>query len=158
MGGHASDREGVFLPPSNSDCILKSRQLLHLHPLTLEDILQQEPREKLELFPSLGYYFTVFRAVKAWDGGHVKSGTQSIPTSESTVDEVYIYLIVFKQGICTVRFLFALCSSLKSYASFTLQTSLVREMLVPNEPSLTLCEKFILNVCGVGSSILKIRL
>jgi len=38
-------------------------RLLHLHPLTLEDILQWEPRDKLESFPKLGYYFIIFRAI-----------------------------------------------------------------------------------------------
>ncbi|GAA5921222.1 hypothetical protein JCM1841_001639 [Sporobolomyces salmonicolor] len=39
------------------------RKHLPLHPLTIEDILHQETREKMELFPSLGYYFIVFRAL-----------------------------------------------------------------------------------------------
>jgi magnesium transporter len=38
-------------------------QLLHLHPLTLEDVLQQDPREKLDVFENLGYYLIVFRAI-----------------------------------------------------------------------------------------------
>lgn len=38
-------------------------QLLNLHPLTLEDVLQQDPREKLDVFDKLGYYFVVFRAI-----------------------------------------------------------------------------------------------
>lgn len=38
-------------------------QILPLHPLTMEDILQQETREKIETFPSLGYYFIIFRAL-----------------------------------------------------------------------------------------------
>jgi Mg2+ and Co2+ transporter CorA len=29
----------------------------------MEDILQQETREKIETFPTLGYYFVVFRAL-----------------------------------------------------------------------------------------------
>lgn len=29
----------------------------------MEDILHQETREKIETFPALGYYFTVFRAL-----------------------------------------------------------------------------------------------
>lgn len=42
------------------------RQLsLHfpLHPLTVEDILKQEQREKIESFERLGYYFVVVRAM-----------------------------------------------------------------------------------------------
>lgn len=82
-----------------------------MHPLTLEDILQQEPREKLELFPKLGYYFIVFRAIEA----------QGIPQStrdptmdaylaedEGHVAEVYVYLVVFPDGICSVSS--SLCS------------------------------------------------
>lgn len=38
-------------------------QLLQLHPLTLEDILQQDPREKLEVFAALDYYLISFRAL-----------------------------------------------------------------------------------------------
>ncbi len=38
-------------------------QLLHLHPLTLEDVLQREPREKIDIYDGLGYYFIVFRAI-----------------------------------------------------------------------------------------------
>ena len=34
-----------------------------LHPLTVEDILKQEPREKVETFEGLGYYFVVVRAM-----------------------------------------------------------------------------------------------
>ncbi|KAK4701005.1 magnesium transporter, partial [Phenoliferia sp. Uapishka_3] len=39
------------------------RKVLPLHPLTMEDILHQETREKVESFSSLGYYFIVFRAL-----------------------------------------------------------------------------------------------
>lgn len=38
-------------------------QLLGLHPLTLEDVLQQDPREKLDTFDKLGYYFIVVRSL-----------------------------------------------------------------------------------------------
>ena len=34
-----------------------------LHPLTVEDILKQEQREKVETFERLGYYFVVLRAL-----------------------------------------------------------------------------------------------
>ena len=49
--------------------MLTLSQLLALHPLTLEDILQQDPREKLDLFDSLGYYVLVVRAL---DEGYFK--------------------------------------------------------------------------------------
>lgn len=37
--------------------------LFPLHPLTVEDILKQEPREKVESFDRLGYYFVAVRAL-----------------------------------------------------------------------------------------------
>lgn len=38
-------------------------ELLALHPLTLEDVLHQDPREKLDTYHKLGYYFVVIRAL-----------------------------------------------------------------------------------------------
>ncbi|WVQ75660.1 hypothetical protein IAR50_005289 [Cryptococcus sp. DSM 104548] len=38
-------------------------ELLGLHPLTLEDVLHQDPREKLDTFDKLGYYLIVIRAL-----------------------------------------------------------------------------------------------
>ena len=78
---------------------------MHLHPLTLEDILQQEPREKLELFPKLGYYFIVFRAIRPWSDEHHAS-TSRIASSAGSIEggvyEIVVYLVVFQEGICTV--------------------------------------------------------
>lgn len=48
--------------PTYSDMVELSK-LFPLHPLTVEDILQQEPREKVEIFQALGYYFANMRAV-----------------------------------------------------------------------------------------------
>jgi magnesium transporter len=81
-------------------------KLLHLHPLTLEDILQQDPREKLELFSRLGYYFVVFRAIESQttrerfqprEGEHDEN-----PGGQGLVGEANVYLVVFREGICTV--------------------------------------------------------
>jgi magnesium transporter len=84
-------------------------QLLHLHPLTLEDILQQEPREKLELFPRLGYYFVSFRAIEsqATRERFRRFNTTEIYHNEcrddrGAVGEVSIYLVVFREGVCSV--------------------------------------------------------
>ena len=86
-------------------------QLLRLHPLTLEDILHQEPREKLELFPKLGYYFVVFQALEGersrersrklrrQDEGDSCNG----PVGEGLLGSVNVYLVVFREGICSVR-------------------------------------------------------
>jgi magnesium transporter len=91
--------------------IIYFAKLLHIHPLTLEDILQQEPREKLELFPRLGYYFIAFRAMQSLKpSDHLKhatlrsTSTDSIylPEEESIIQEVMVYLVVFREGVCTV--------------------------------------------------------
>ncbi len=44
-------------------CLSWRIQLLHLHPFTLEDILEQGPREKVEILPQLGYYLVVIHSV-----------------------------------------------------------------------------------------------
>lgn len=77
---------------------------MHLHPLTLEDILQREPREKLELFPKLGYYFIVLRAVESSTRHDIvsqKTGSSQLPV-RGAANETCIYLVVFRDGICTV--------------------------------------------------------
>lgn len=90
----------------------RSFQLLHLHPLTLEDILQQDPREKLDLFPKLGYYFISFRAIETRESR--KKSQQRLQKmneylepivghGEGTVGEANVYLVVFSEGICCVR-------------------------------------------------------
>ncbi|TFY82653.1 hypothetical protein EWM64_g1359 [Hericium alpestre] len=83
-------------------------KLLQLHPLTLEDILQQEPREKLELFPKLGYHFIVFRAIESVRTrkpfSFINKGGEASLGEEDIVGEVYVYLIVFKEGICTFHY------------------------------------------------------
>ncbi len=80
-------------------------QLLRLHPLTLEDILQREPREKLELFPKLGYHFIVFRALESQTAPErLDSISQKTGSSQDhgVVNEINVYLVVFRGGICTV--------------------------------------------------------
>ncbi|EMD42062.1 hypothetical protein CERSUDRAFT_110608 [Gelatoporia subvermispora B] len=82
-------------------------KLLHLHPLTLEDILQQDPREKLEVFPKLGYHFIVFRAMeskKTRERLRLLHGGNEGPIDEGIIGEVIVYLVVFREGICTFHF------------------------------------------------------
>jgi magnesium transporter len=89
--------------------------MLHLHPLTLEDILQQETREKLEMFPGLGYYFIVFRAIetrKARERVHglvnpAREADGSIDM-DGVVGEAMVYLVVFREGVCSVGILLEL--------------------------------------------------
>ncbi|KAJ8495621.1 hypothetical protein ONZ51_g1615 [Trametes cubensis] len=85
-------------------------KLLHLHPLTLEDILTQDPREKLELFPKLGYYFISFRAIESQKTRErlrnilgVDDEDWKLP-DEGVVGEVNVYLIIFREGICSFHF------------------------------------------------------
>ncbi|KAH9858127.1 hypothetical protein C2E23DRAFT_718900 [Lenzites betulinus] len=85
-------------------------KLLHLHPLTLEDILTQDPREKLELFPKLGYYFISFRAIESQKTRDRLRNILSVDdealqlTDAGLVAEVNVYLVVFREGICTFHF------------------------------------------------------
>ena len=76
----------------------------------MEDILHQDPREKLELFPGLGYYFIVFRALESERARerfrqyrtHSQDGSTDTNSVENAVGAVNVYLVVFKEGICTV--------------------------------------------------------
>ncbi|CAM1510320.1 Fc.00g006550.m01.CDS01 [Cosmosporella sp. VM-42] len=63
-----------------------------IHPLTIEDIITQEAREKIELFPS--YYFACFRSFKVVEE---PDGKEFEPFN--------IYVIVFREG--TLSFSFA---------------------------------------------------
>ncbi|KAF8807362.1 hypothetical protein BYT27DRAFT_7223192 [Phlegmacium glaucopus] len=84
-------------------------KLLHIHPLTLEDILQQDPREKLELFTNLGYYFISFRAIESratkerLQRETADSGN-NWNLDEGSLGEANVYLTVFDDGICCFHF------------------------------------------------------
>ncbi|KAJ5765596.1 hypothetical protein N7520_005155 [Penicillium odoratum] len=62
-----------------------------IHPLTTEDILMQEAREKVELFKQ--YYFVCFRTFYQMD-----------KTSEEFLDPVNFYMVVFRDGVLTFSF------------------------------------------------------
>lgn len=62
-----------------------------VHPLTREDIVIQEPREKVELFHQ--YYFVSFR-----------SFFQADKESEDYLEPVNFYAVVFKEGLLTFTF------------------------------------------------------
>lgn len=76
----------------------------------MEDILHQDPREKLELFPGLGYHFIVFRALESERARdrfrryrtHGQNESSSTDTLENAIGAVNVYLVIFKEGICTV--------------------------------------------------------
>lgn len=62
-----------------------------IHPLTSEDIMTQESREKVELFKQ--YYFVCFRTFYQMD-----------KTSEDFLEPVNLYMVVFRQGVITFSF------------------------------------------------------
>ncbi|KAE8348333.1 hypothetical protein BDV28DRAFT_152944 [Aspergillus coremiiformis] len=62
-----------------------------IHPLTTEDILTQETREKVELFKQ--YYFVCFRTFYQMD-----------KTSERFMEPVNFYMIVFRDGVLSFSF------------------------------------------------------
>lgn len=62
-----------------------------IHPLTTEDIMMQEAREKVELFKQ--YYFVCFRTFYQLD-----------KTSDQFLDPVNFYMVVFRDGVITFSF------------------------------------------------------
>ncbi|KAF1979627.1 cora-domain-containing protein [Bimuria novae-zelandiae CBS 107.79] len=61
-----------------------------IHPLTAEDILMQEPREKVELFKH--YYFINYRTFEQDEN------------SEDYLEPVNLYVVVFKEGVISFHF------------------------------------------------------
>lgn len=62
-----------------------------IHPLTNEDILTQESREKVELFNQ--YYFVCFRTFYQMD-----------KSSEDFLEPVNVYIVVFREGVLSFSF------------------------------------------------------
>ncbi|KAK0531779.1 hypothetical protein OC834_002832 [Tilletia horrida] len=93
-------------------------KLFPLHPLTVEDILQQDPREKVEVFEKLGYYFITIRAIDetyfrmnaddAEDGKPRINLLSGVPGKDGiegvSVGAVNLYLVVFSHGLITFHF------------------------------------------------------
>ncbi|EPE06796.1 manganese resistance protein mnr2 [Ophiostoma piceae UAMH 11346] len=61
-----------------------------IHPLTAEDIIMQEAREKVELFHH--YYFVSYRSF------------DQDPSSETFLDPVNVYVVVFREGVLSFHF------------------------------------------------------
>ncbi len=74
------------LNPTESEMQMFSKAF-GIHPLTREDIENQETREKFELFES--YYFVVFHTIN------------NDITSDKYLEPIKFYMIVFKNGILT---------------------------------------------------------
>lgn len=66
-----------------------------IHPLTAEDIMMQEAREKVELFRS--YYLVSYRTF------------EQDTNSENYLEPVNIYFVVFREGVLSVRAPFCTC-------------------------------------------------
>lgn len=77
---------------ASRDEVLAICKAFGVHPLTIEDIITQEAREKIELFPS--YYFACFRSFNVVDEDDGKE-----------YEPFNIYVLVFRQG--TLSFSFA---------------------------------------------------
>ncbi|KAI9339461.1 hypothetical protein BD770DRAFT_222110 [Pilaira anomala] len=78
-----------ILAPTNNELRIISK-IFRIHPLTTEDIQAQESREKCEIFQN--YMFISFRSFN--HDYH----------SQSYLDTVSFYIIVFKDGVLTFRF------------------------------------------------------
>ncbi|TYJ51764.1 hypothetical protein B9479_007656 [Cryptococcus floricola] len=63
-------------------------ELLGLHPLTLEDVLHQDPREKLDTFDKLGYYLIVIRALDESYFKYTPGSSVPQPTPTTTTTKV----------------------------------------------------------------------
>lgn len=95
-------RDLFELPPDGGcwwlDALNPTEEELHtfqrafgIHPLTTEDIITQEAREKVELFKQ--YYFVCF-----------KSFFQMDKESEEYMEPVNVYMVVFREGILTFTY------------------------------------------------------
>ena len=69
--------------------LARCMQVFSIHPLTTEDIQMEETREKIELFRT--YYLVCFRSF------------DQDPYSPTHLEPVNMYIIVFREGILSVR-------------------------------------------------------
>ena len=68
------------------------KQVFGIHPLTAEDIQMEEAREKIELFRT--YYLVCFRSF------------DQDPYSPTHLEPLNMYIIVFREGILSVKWFF----------------------------------------------------
>jgi hypothetical protein len=86
----------------------KLNRMFKLHPLTIEDILVKDEREKMEVFDRLGYYFVAFRGVDEsnfrWKRNGADEGRREniIEGLGGGVGAINVYFIVMEEGIITV--------------------------------------------------------
>ena len=77
------------LSPTNEEMHIL-RRAFGIHPLTVEDIMLQEAREKVELFKN--YYFINYRSFN------------QDSTSEDYLDPINFYVVVFREGVLSFHF------------------------------------------------------
>ncbi|KAL8908422.1 MAG: hypothetical protein Q9207_000841 [Kuettlingeria erythrocarpa] len=77
------------LSPTDSEMRVISKTF-GIHPLTAEDIMMQEAREKVELFRH--YYFVNYRTF------------EQDTSSENYLDPVNMYVVVFREGVISFHF------------------------------------------------------
>ncbi|KAL1879935.1 hypothetical protein VTK73DRAFT_6631 [Phialemonium thermophilum] len=77
------------LSPTEEEMKVISRAF-GIHPLTSEDIMVQEPREKVELFRN--YYFVNYRTF------------EQDPQSEDFLEPINMYVVVFREGVLSFHF------------------------------------------------------
>jgi Mg2+ and Co2+ transporter CorA len=106
----------------------------------LEDILHKETREKLELFPGLGYYFIIFRALEGEKSRqrfkYSKANGYEVPDAssgdEGVIGAVNVYLVVFREGILSVSISIlakSLIARLVETYSFSFTSKIFRDTL-----------------------------
>jgi len=78
-----------ILSPTESEMKVISKAF-GIHPLTAEDIMMQEQREKVELFRN--YYFVNYRSF------------DQDQTSENFLEPVNMYVVVFREGVLSFHF------------------------------------------------------
>ncbi|KAK4151475.1 hypothetical protein C8A00DRAFT_17109 [Chaetomidium leptoderma] len=78
-----------IMSPSEAEMKVISKAF-GIHPLTAEDIMMQEQREKVELFRN--YYFVNYRS---FDQDHA---------SENFLEPVNMYVVVFREGVLSFHF------------------------------------------------------
>ena len=78
-----------ILSPSEAEMKVISKAF-GIHPLTAEDIMMQEQREKVELFRN--YYFVNYRSF------------DQDPSSQDFLEPVNMYVVVFREGVLSFHF------------------------------------------------------
>jgi Mg2+ and Co2+ transporter CorA len=72
---------------------------LSMHPLTVEDVVIQEPRQKIETFPS--YYLISVRTLSTIADKYTKETAEYTAQSPTPTHPSMLYILVFRHGTVT---------------------------------------------------------